>query len=69
MFLPAPPSPAGGGGETPFSSLLSLVRPLTLIFKAIEKVYAIKAVASFLSDRRPFCIRQPVGGSNSRRFQ
>lgn len=61
MFLPPPP-PAGGGGETNFSCLRSLVRPLIPIFKAIEKVYAIKAVASFLSDRRPFCIRQPVGG-------
>lgn len=57
MFLPAPPSPAGGGGETPFSSLLSLVRPLTLIFKAIEKVYAIKAVASF----RPSPLLHPAG--------
>lgn len=59
MFLPPT---AGGDEETHFSRLLSLVRPLTPIFKAIEKVYAIKAVASFLSDRRPFCIRQPVGG-------
>ena len=70
-----PISPGGAGSPGPalrfalmflyprvgkFVSCLLCVPPAP-IFKAIEKVYAIKAVVSFLSGPRPF-IQQPVGG-------